>query len=301
MSDPRPKLLYIFPAVGVVCLCLLAYSYFIEPNRLVVNQQNLAVNRLDPAFNGLKIVAISDIHGGSNGVTVDNIKRLVQTVNAQAPDIIVILGDFVSQTDESENGADGPLKMDVDTMSLALTGFAARYGTFAVLGNHDFWYGDDVVAAALTNAGIKVLQNEVVAIPIGGKTLRLLGVKDHMHIKTWTQYATDAQNAILNGPIGDDVIILEHSPDVFPILAGKNPISKDVKLFLAGHTHGGQVWLPILGMPIVPSSYGQKYARGHVRENDIDLFVTTGIGTSVLPIRFLMPPEIAVLTLTQAP
>ena len=298
MPNFRGKLLYIFPAFGLLCLCLLAYAYFIEPNRLVINQQELKVKGLDTAFDGLKIVAISDIHGGSNGVTVENIRRLVQTVNAQQPDIVVILGDFVSQTSGNDDIVHSALKMDLETMSQALTGFSAKYGVFAVLGNHDFWYGDEQVANALTRSGIKVLQNEVVSIPYGGRNLRILGLKDHMHIETWTKYATDAQNAILNGPEGDDIIVLEHSPDVFPIVAGANPISKDIKLFIAGHTHGGQVWLPILGMPIVPSSYGQRYARGHVRENDIDLFVTTGVGTSVLPIRFLMPPEIAVLTIS---
>ena len=66
---------------------------------------------------------------------------------------------------------------------------------------------------------------------------------------------------------------------------------------IAGHTHGGQVWLPVLGRPIVPSSYGQKFAAGHVKDNGLDIFVTTGVGTSILPFRFMVPPEIAVLTI----
>ncbi|HEY2866027.1 MAG TPA: hypothetical protein VGJ02_02950, partial [Pyrinomonadaceae bacterium] len=96
-----------------------------------------------------------------------------------------------------------------------------------------------------------------------------------------------------SGPI----IALEHSPDVLPIITGDYSISPDLKLMLAAHTHGGQVWLPLIGSPIVPSSYGQKYARGHVRDNGVDMFVTTGVGTSILPFRFMVPPEIAVLTL----
>ncbi|HEX6279978.1 MAG TPA: hypothetical protein VFZ49_08175, partial [Pyrinomonadaceae bacterium] len=81
------------------------------------------------------------------------------------------------------------------------------------------------------------------------------------------------------------------------IIHGAHYISKDLKLMIAGHTHGGQIWLPILGAPIVPSSYGQKYVAGHIRENGLDMFVTTGIGTSILPFRFMVPPEIAVLTI----
>src|SRR5207248_10178517 len=91
---------------------------------------------------------------------------------------------------------------------------------------------------------------------------------------------------------GGDVIVLEHSPDILPVITGDLSISPDLKLILAGHTHGGQVWFPVLGSLIVPSSYGQRYAYGHVYENNVDMFVTTGIGTSILPIRFMVPPEI---------
>ena len=88
-----------------------------------------------------------------------------------------------------------------------------------------------------------------------------------------------------------------HATDVFPIVTGNLSISPDLTLFLAGHTHGGQVWLPIFGRMIVPSSFGQKYAYGHVRQNSVDLWVTSGIGMSVLPIRFMVPPEIVILTI----
>ena len=82
-----------------------------------------------------------------------------------------------------------------------------------------------------------------------------------------------------------------------PVITGELSISPSLKLILAAHTHGGQVWLPIFGTPVVPSTFGQKYAYGHVKENGVDMFVTSGVGTSVLPIRFMMPPEIAVLTI----
>ncbi len=81
------------------------------------------------------------------------------------------------------------------------------------------------------------------------------------------------------------------------MITGKNSISPELRVVLAAHTHGGQVWLPIFGTPVVPSSYGQKYSYGHIRENGTDMFVTTGIGTSILPLRFMMPPEIAIVTI----
>ena len=97
------------------------------------------------------------------------------------------------------------------------------------------------------------------------------------------------------------LIVLQHSPDLLPVISGDLSISPDFKLMLSAHTHGGQVWFPIFGRPIVPSNYGQKYAYGHTRENGVDLFVTSGIGMSVLPVRFMVPPEIVVLTIRSAP
>jgi predicted MPP superfamily phosphohydrolase len=87
---------------------------------------------------------------------------------------------------------------------------------------------------------------------------------------------------------------------VLPIISGDLSISPDLKLLLTAHTHGGQVWLPLIGTPIVPSSYGQKYSYGHIQENGVDMFVTSGVGTSILPFRFMVPPEIAVLTIRSA-
>jgi predicted MPP superfamily phosphohydrolase len=97
---------------------------------------------------------------------------------------------------------------------------------------------------------------------------------------------------------GGDIILLEHSPDILQVVSGAFSISPQLRLMLAAHTHGGQVWLPILGTPVVPSGYGQKYVHGHVLDNNVDMFVTSGVGTSVLPFRFMVPPEIAVLTIT---
>ena len=81
------------------------------------------------------------------------------------------------------------------------------------------------------------------------------------------------------------------------MITGDKLVSNDLRLMIAGHTHGGQVWFPVVGSLVVPSSYGQRYASGHVKDNGLDMFVTTGIGVSILPIRFLVPPEIAVLTI----
>ena len=122
-------------------------------------------------------------------------------------------------------------------------------------------------------------------------------MKDHIKISNWRQFSDEVKQVIESEEQSGDIIVLEHSPDVLPMITGDLLVSNDLKIMLAGHTHGGQVWLPVIGSPVVPSSYGQKYSSGHIKENDLDLFVTTGIGESILPFRFLVPPEIAVLTI----
>ncbi len=274
---------------GAGCL---AYSYFIEPYRLVINERQLPVAGWNKAYDGFRIVAISDIHGGSHGVTEERIRQVVEAANAQNPDIIVILGDFVSQN----RGDHKSLKMSEDVIARNLAGLKAPYGVYAVLGNHDGWYDDAKVAAAVRNNGIRVLENEIAVISRNGHKLRLLGLKDHMKLTpNWQKLSNELKELIAASPDEGDIVVLEHSPDVLPMITGNLLISDKLRLILAGHTHGGQVWLPLIGTPVVPSSYGQKYSYGAIRENGVDMFVTTGIGTSILPVRFMMPPEIAVL------
>jgi uncharacterized protein len=296
MSVVRRPLVLISGTVSIALLAL-AYSYFIEPQRLVVNAQEVNISTLSPALDGLRIVAISDIHGGSNGADEAKLRRVVETANAQSPDLIVLLGDYVSQNGSS--GPDGrrPLRMSVQTIAANLAGLRATYGVYAVLGNHDGWYGNSAIATELGTLGYKILDGEVTVVERNGANFRLLGLRDHLQIRTWEGYSADARRLLAPTEGSGDVVVLEHSPDVAPIITGGLRISNDLKLMIAGHTHGGQVWLPVLGRPIVPSSYGQKYSAGHIKEDGLDVFVTTGVGTSILPFRFMVPPEIAVLTL----
>lgn len=298
MPTSRKRSLIVLVVVGTICVALcLAYSYFIEPNRLVVTTEEIRIKDWDPAFDGLRIAMISDIHGGSNGASAKNIRRVVELTNAQNPDVVVLLGDYVSQGRTRQPSHDLPLKMTMNEVADNLAGLKAKLGVFAVLGNHDGWYGDAEIASELKRIGYRVLQNEIVPIQQNGKTLRLFGMKDHLKLDSWATFDAMVRSVVAASPKDGQIVVLEHSPDILYILNYWKDLSPDLKLMLAGHTHGGQVWLPILGTPFVPSSVGQRYTRGHINEEGVDMFVTSGVGTSILPFRFMVPPEIAVVTI----
>ncbi len=292
------KAFYIISVIAIIGVMCVTYGYFIEPSRLVVRRETLKIKGWNPAFNDFKIAAISDIHGGSNGGSAEKLRRVVTETNAQSPDLIVLIGDYVSQNREDVPISQRSLKMPMSEIADNLKGFQAKYGVYAVLGNHDGWYGNENVASELRRVGIKTLENELTFIDRGdGEKIRLLGLKDHMTVRTWNAFADEIRSVIQSNEQSGDIIVLEHSPDILPIITQGTPDLSRLKLVLNGHTHGGQVWFPILGSLVVPSNYGQKFAQGHVKEQNVDVFVTAGIGTSILPFRFLVPPEIALLTI----
>ncbi len=271
-------------------LACLSYSYFIEPYRLVVNTQTIRVKNWNPAFDGLRAVLVSDVHGGAHAITEAKLRSIVEIINEQNADAVFFLGDYVSNDlDHSK------LRMPMATIAENLRGIKSKFGTFAVTGNHDFLYDENEVRRPLEAAGFRVLINEVALIEKDGQKLRIFGLEDHLKVTNWEEFAAKLEKIIAPTDGQGDILVLEHSPDVAPMITGERLISKDLRLFFAGHTHGGQINLPVLGAPIVPSSYGQRYTKGFIRDPEIDVFVTSGVGTSLLPFRFGVPPEIVVL------
>jgi uncharacterized protein len=263
---------------------VLAYwAVVVEPDRLVVERVTVALPAWPPELDGLTVVAVSDIHAGSPHLDAAKLERLVETVNATRPDLVVLLGDYVIQD------VVGGRFMPPEEAAAVLGGLRARLGVAAVLGNHDWWLDGRRVRAALEARGIPVLENQVMAVGGASRRFWIAGIAD-----AWTR-RYDVPGTLAQVPVDAPVLLLTHNPDIFPLVPPR------VALTLAGHTHGGQVRLPLLGRPIVPSEYGQRFAAGVVREEGRVLFVTTGVGTSIIPVRFRVPPAVSLLTLRAAP
>jgi predicted MPP superfamily phosphohydrolase len=157
---------------------------------------------------------------------------------------------------------------------------------YAVLGNHDHWHGVEASSRALAAAGIHELTNTGVWLESGSERLRLAGVDD-----LWTGFQ-DIDKALADAAESDACIVLSHNPDYAETLRDPR-----VSLVLSGHTHGGQAVFPVIGAPIVPSDYGQKYVRGLVQAPMTQVYISRGLGTITPPLRFCCRPEISLLTL----
>lgn len=274
--------LIIFLAILLCGLSLALWAFVIEPNRLVVRKSEIKLADWPASLNGLRIVAISDIHAGSRYINEAKLDKLVAMVNETEPDLIVILGDFIAR-DEKEK-----LLMEPEVTARHLSALRSKYGNYAVLGNHDWMFDGERVRRSLTSAGIRVLESEAASIEKDGQTIWLLGVPD-----LWTRQPIDLRPALLQINKPGPIIALTHNPDVFPTLPST------ITLTLAGHTHGGQVSIPFIGRPVIPSRYGERYAIGQIVENNRHLFVTPGIGTTGIAVRFRVPPEISVVTVSR--
>ncbi len=267
------KLKWTAAILTLIALFLAAWAFWWEPRRLVVRETQARLS----CWSGppLRIAIASDLHIGSPYTGVAKLEEIVQRINDGRPDVVVLLGDFVIQ------GVPGGEFVPPETIAAKLAGLRARYGVYGVLGNHDRWLGADRVITAFESAGVRMLEDR--AARIGDGRFWLVGISDYMTAphdvaRAFAQVSDDAP-----------VIAITHNPDVFPLIPAR------ACLTLAGHTHGGQVVLPLAGRPIVPSKYGERYAIGHIHEAGRHLFVTAGVGTSIFPVRFRVPPEVVFL------
>ena len=255
------------------------WAFWVEPASLQKQPYTVSPPNWPQACDGLSVAVLADLHAGAPHIGLEQIERVVEITNAARPDLILLAGDYVIQ------GVVGGEFMEPEKAAAILSELRARLGVYAVLGNHDWWLDAERVGRALTENGMTLLEDASTALQIGECRFTLVGISDY-----W-EGPHDVDKAFAGVEAGAPAIAFTHNPDVFPELP--MPIS----LAIAGHTHGGQVNLPGLGRPIVPSAYGERFAAGVIRETGQDYFVSTGIGTSILPVRFRVPPEVAIVEL----
>lgn len=269
---------FLLPAIAILVLAgmtVLGWSYRTARLDPVVRHAEYAL----PGYRGppLKALLISDIHVAGPDMPPARLARIVRQINALRPDLVLIAGDLVSDKRSATR---------FFTMAEAvapLAGLRPRIGTVAVLGNHDHWRDAGEAAEALRAAGITLLANEAVRagpLAIGGLDDDYTGRAD-----------VPKTLASLRDAAGIP-ILLSHSPDPFPALP-EGPL-----LMLAGHTHCGQIRLPLIGAVATMSDHGNRYACGLVRENGKTLIVGAGVGTSILPLRLGAVPDMWMIRLT---
>jgi predicted MPP superfamily phosphohydrolase len=275
-----------------------AYGFGEPVLRLRVQRYNVQPPQW-PAGLELKVAALADIHACDPWMSLAHIEDIVERTNALEPDIIVMLGDYVTGLRRAER------HIPAQQWAQALAALKAPLGVHAILGNHDYWddrtvqregQGITVSRRALEAAGIPVYENDVARLTKAGRPFWLAGLGDQLayvparRFRPVHRVGIDDLGATL-AKVTDDapVILLAHEPDVAIRVPNR------VALQLSGHTHGGQVRL-FGWSPVVPSRYGNLLAYGHARVN-CDVIVSGGLGCSIMPFRLGVPPEIVLVTL----
>lgn len=268
-----------------------AYGVEIEPKfRLLHTHWRVPHPHWPAASPPLRITVLTDIHASDPYMPVARIEKIVASANALGSDLIVLLGDFVAG---GMHFFPGGRAVPIAEWAPVIAQLRAPLGVFAIFGNHDWWSNVWEVRDGLQDHGISVLENRAVRIGDQRRRFWLAGLGDQLalHVPGGYKGVDDLPGTLAQVTGGEPVILLAHEPDIFV------HVPERVTLTLSGHTHGGQVWLPFIGRPVIPSEYGQRFAYGHIVEGGRHLIVSSGLGVTGLPVRFMVPPEIAVVTL----
>ena len=257
-------------------LALLAFMYWTATRDPVVRETEVGLADWPRTAPAVRAVLISDVHVAGPDMPTDRLARTVDLISGLRPDVVLIAGDFVSDK-----------RMATRTYPLAeavapLARLRAPLGTFAVLGNHDHWRDAAAARSALGAAGVTLLDNEAVQtgpLVVGGLDDDYTGQDDMPRTLAAMRRLRGAR------------LLLSHSPDPFATLAD------DIGLMLSGHTHCGQIRLPLIGALSTMSNYGERYACGRVDERGRTLIVGAGLGTSILPLRLGAVPDLWLVTI----
>jgi uncharacterized protein len=273
--------------IGLSALATAAYAGAIEPLGLIVTPY--AINPPGwPAECKLTISVIADLHAGGPDMMLPHIRQVVNTANALQSDLVVLLGDFKAWYRFKTEPVADLLWAD------ELARLEAPLGTWAILGNHDWWHDLAGVRSALADVRIPLLENDAVLLGAPGRRFWLAGLGDQLAYRLGHgnfRGVDDLPGTLARINTDDPVLLLAHEPDIFPT------VPERVALTLSGHTHGGQIRIPLIWPSFVPSRYGARYAYGHVIETGRHMIVSGGLGTSIVPARLGVPPEIVHVTL----
>lgn len=240
---------------------------------------DLPTRKWPGGYKPLRIAMVADLHVGCPSVPLERVENIVTKLNNMKADIILLLGDYlISAPHQGVYVPPGPIAERLGKLE-------AEHGVFAVLGNHDWHKDGPGMWRALSSNGIHVLENDAVRIDRGGRNFWLAGLADD------TTRRPDVRGTFSKVSGADPVIAICHDPGTF-LDIGEQPV-----VTLCGHTHGGQVRMPFYGALHIPSRAPRHYSYGHIREPNRDLIVTSGVGTSFLPIRVNCPPEVVSLTI----
>jgi len=250
------------------------YAAFIANSKPVLNKVSLKMPGLPKGLEGLKIVQISDLHV-NQFIGRSDMESLTESISEEKPDIIVITGDFVSNSVKYIPECGSGLKQ-----------LTAPHGVYGCLGNHDYYTGAKEVRNQMESIGINMLLNSSEEIVIHGEKLSIAGLDD-----LWVG-KPDFEAALIDTESSDMVILLSHNPDTFPTAANHN-----VNLTLSGHTHGGQIGLKLLGNHYSLVNLVTPYVKGEFNIGSSKLYVNRGIGTVGPPIRLNSTPEITIFRL----
>jgi len=254
-----------------------AWGFGFEPGWL--QQRDLTLAVADWTGPPMTIAVAADFHVGAPHAGLPMLRQVVDQLNAGNPDLILLPGDFVIQ------GVLGGQAIDPVQIAEEFGRLKAPLGVFATLGNHDWWHDGQQVRQALEQKGIRVIENGAIPLPGAGKNVWLVGIGDDM-----TGHAHPAQ-ALAAAPADARLIVMMHDPANAPDLPAQTIVA------FAGHTHGGQVRLPFFGALITPGRSPLRHSLGWLPDVAAPTYVTAGIGTSILPVRFNCPPETVTLRL----
>nr|WP_205092481.1 metallophosphoesterase [Thalassobacillus pellis] len=255
------------------------YARYMEPDMLTIQTETIKNTSIPESFQDFKIVQFTDTHVGFH-YSLDQLKNVVDTINQQQPDLILFTGDLVDKPHE--------YTWDEDIVSV-LEQLQAPHGKYWIYGNHDHGgYGTEVVKKTMADSGFTVLQNSSTAIQKGNGLFYLAGLDDVMLGRP------NLEKALQGVDPSVFTIMMVHEPD-YADYVKRFPV--DVQL--SGHSHGGQIQVPLFGYLVTPP-HAEKYVEGFHELGDypLQLYVSRGLGTTRLPYRFLCKPELTVFKLS---